>query len=109
MSHNHLARWMWAISILILSACQPTSAPTPAPPTATATPAPLRVDFPAAPTPLCREATQLRLQPQLTGARPTEPLTWIIQGAGNPLTGTWDPNAALYVAFPAGRPLAPGA
>lgn len=78
-----------------------------------ATPGALRVAFPDAPATLCREATQLRLRPQIAGPQSafTDPLTWALTNAGGAslLTGAWNnPAAELYVAFPQGQPLAPG-
>ncbi len=109
MNHKPDLAGVLLLCLLTLIACQPSPAATPVLPTATPTPGLLRVDFPNAPATLCREAAQLRLRPQLTGLRPAAPLTWVITGTPSPLSGEWDTaSETLYVAFPAGRSLAPG-
>ena len=69
--------------------------------------------FPAAPTTLCRDATQLRLHPVIEGTTPLEiPATWQLIAADDatPLSGgQWIPGQSdLFVAFPKGSPMAPG-
>ena len=95
---------------MLLAACAsrapvtPTSEPTAAPPT---------LRWADAPQVLCRDATQVRLQPVIEGEWPTNAVaTWEVRPDDNltvVASGEWTPqDRDLYVAFPSGEPLVPG-
>lgn len=100
--------------LLSLVACgveTPSPTPTPVEETNVTVPS---VRFVAPPAQLCREATQLRLQPLVEGEWPLgQTARWILrrsEAASSLAEGTWSPaERDLFVAFPEGEALAPGA
>lgn len=73
----------------------------------------LTLRFVDPPETLCRDATQMRLQPVLEGQWPDGAVaTWDVSREGEIaviVSGTWTPQTrGLYVAFPEGEPLVPG-
>lgn len=66
-----------------------------------------------APQTLCRDATQMRLQPVVEGEWPANAAAaWVVRPDDNPTviaSGMWTPqDRDLYIAFPNGEPLVPG-
>ena len=110
MSHRFAKWWMAGWALVLLVSC--TASPVTAPAEATPTPPP-ELRFPTASAELCREATQLRLQPLVDAAWPAELVAaWELTAAGDDAalaSGEWSPEQRdLFVAFPQGAPLPPG-
>lgn len=88
----------------------PPATPSVTPMSALASP---EVQLPAAPAELCREATQLRLEPLLKGPWPAGAVaTWQLTSVDSETAltaGEWTPiQRDLLIAFPQGAPLPPG-
>ncbi len=70
------------------------------------------VQLSAPPEVLCRDATQLRLQPLVSEGLLAAPFQWELRAAGTEpvlVAGEWSPRQReLVVPFPVGQPLAPG-
>lgn len=97
------------ISVVLNACSNPTATPTPEAPPPTLP----EITFAAAPTRLCRSATQLRLHPQIKGVWPTDSTaTWTLSAQGDATllaTGTWSPpHNELFIPFPEGAALLPG-
>ena len=109
--HAPLSRVCLVVGIVaggLLSACRSTATPEP-----DATPRPPSVQFLQPPPTLCRDATQLRLDVQVTGPRVREAeASWRLYRANKdePLSqGAWSGGSGeIYVPFPDGTPLPPG-
>lgn len=106
-----MTSWRWVMCALIgvvLTSCNaPSTTPTP---TVAVIPAFPELQLSGAPEVLCREATQLRLEPLLQGVWPTgEIATWQlvnVNADGVLTSGEWMPvERDWLVTFPKGRPL----
>lgn len=107
-----MQRWVdWLLVGLLLAGCA--SAPAAQPATPVVAPAFPEVQLPDAPAELCRDATQLRLEPLLKGLWPAGGVaTWRLTAADAEAalaSGEWTPmQRDLLIAFPKGGPLPPG-
>ncbi len=102
-------RWFcWCMVGLLLAGCR--VMPAIPPPTVTTIPVLPEIQLPGAPGVLCREATQLRLEPLLNGPWPDNGMaSWQLTTADAEAvlaTGEWAPvQGDLLITFPKGLPL----
>ena len=111
MTNGRLKQWLYILLVGgLLTACYRPHSTTPVATPTGDLPVLRLVDPPEA---LCRDATQMRLQPVVEGEWPADAVAaWEIRPEGEiavVASGAWTPQArGLYVAFPDGESLPPG-